>query len=103
MPAGPNSPPLVAGDQSGAPDADPLAAQKLGAQQVMTLGNEIDRALLALAGVAKDGSKEIGQARQLIQAGIAKYMAAQGAAGAQSAPPTTTGASFPGGGFGSIR
>lgn len=101
MPPGPESPPLVAGQ--GAPDASAADSQKLSAQQVMTLGNEVDRALLALAGVATDGSKEIGQARQLLQAGIAKYMAAQGAAGTGAASATATGERFPGGGFGSIK
>jgi hypothetical protein len=73
----------------------------------MTLGNEVDRALLALAGVAKDGAAEIGQARQLIQAGIAKYMAAQGqmsgGSGSNAPSPTAIGNTFPGGGFGSSR
>lgn len=72
----------------------------------MQLGTEVDRALLALASIAGDGAAEIGQARQLIQAGLAKYAAAQGgsgAAGGGSVSPTAVGNSFPGGGFGSNR
>lgn len=102
MAPGAGAPPLVAGQ--GAADASPQDTAKLGVQQVMNLGNEVDRALLTLAGLPDfPGAKEIGQARQLIQAGIAKYVSAQGEVGAGAAQPTEVGARFPGGGFSSIR
>lgn len=98
-PPGPGAPPLVVG--RGAATADPQAAAKQEAQRVLQLGTEIDRALLALAQVAGAGAKEIGQARQLIAAGLAKYAAEKGDLGATN--PTALGNSFPGGGFGSNR
>lgn len=71
------------------------------AKQVTNVGSEIDMALKALSQVVGPGAAEIGQARQLIKTGIAKYLAQAGTAG--SAPPTATGETFPGGGFSSIR
>lgn len=103
-PAGPGSPPLVAGPGA-ATAADPQQAARQQLQQVMNLGNEVDRAMLALTQVLGDtGSAEVGQARQLLQAGIAKYAAARAGEGNSGAlSPVSVGNRFPGGGFSSQK
>lgn len=88
--------PLVAG-QPGGGGRDP----KQIAQDVMAMGNELDRALLAMTRIITTGQEELGQARKLIQAGLAKYLSSVGSAA--SASPTAVGPSFPGGGFGSVK
>ncbi len=88
--------PLVAGPA----EADAAQAQDA-AKQLVSLGGEVDRTLMSLAKLAKEGSAEFGQARKLIQTGIAKFLAANGKAPATS--PTAIGEQFPGGGFSSIR
>lgn len=64
-------------------------------KQVAQMGMEIDRALLAFSEMAPGDVPEIGQARKLLQAALAKILS--GAAG--SGPPGATGAQFPGGGM----
>lgn len=76
---------------------------------VLMMGAEIDRALVAVAQAIQqspspDGLDELAQGRAMIEAGIAKFVAAGGAPGGQGAPstsPTETGMQFPGGGMGS--
>ena len=91
--------------QPGQPGQDPNLAPPGGegdpqskSRAVVMMGAEIDRALLGMAQVMPDSSEELTQARQLIQRGIGKFLAAQGQAPSTSA--TATGAQFPGGGVG---
>ena len=64
---------------------------------VVNMGMEIDQLLMSMAQTfGQQGGQEISQARMLIKQGLAKFASGMGA----SAPsPTSTGNSFPGGGF----
>lgn len=78
--------------------ADPNSARRA----ITTMGAEIDRALTAIAQAinqmgGQDGLQELAQARQLIEAGIAKFLAKGGGAPASS-PVEAGGPGFPGGG-----
>lgn len=59
----------------------------------MGLGMQIDQALMALSQAVPQGAEEFRQAKQLIQAGLAKALAGTGAV---STSPTSTGGQFPG-------
>jgi len=61
---------------------------------LMGLGMQIDQALMALAQAVPAGAEEFRQAKQLIQAGLAKAL--QQGPGAVSLTPTSTGNQFPG-------
>lgn len=65
-------------------------------KQATQMGMEIDRALLAFAELAPGDLPEIGQARKLLQAALAKILQAQGE---PMAAAGSTGTQFPGGGM----
>lgn len=95
--SGPGGPGL-----GGAGGADPQSARRA----ITLMGAEVDRALTGIAQAinqlgGKEGLQELAQARQLIEAGLAKFLAQGGQAPAAS--PTEAGASFPGGGANSGR
>jgi hypothetical protein len=75
----------------GAPGVTPEVTQ-----QVLQMGDSIDKALIALAQMMPAGAAEFRQAQQFIQLGFAKSLQA----GAAATSPTSVGAQFPGGGFG---
>lgn len=68
-------------------------------KQVAQMGMEIDRALLAFSEMAPGDVPEIGQARKLLQAALAKILSQGGAPSTGS--PGATGSQFPGGGLSS--
>lgn len=78
----------------GGPPGGPDTAAK----QLVQMGIEVDRAILALSQAAPGEIQEFAQARQLMQAGIAKLISGSGELGA---PPGATGSQFPGGGMSS--
>jgi hypothetical protein len=94
-PAGaPGSP---VGGTPGGPGTDPQGARRA----ITVMGAEVDRALTGIAQAinqlgGQEGLRELAQARQLIEAGIAKFLAKGGQAPATS--PVEAGAGFPGGG-----
>ena len=92
-----NSPAMPSGTPQfggvpGTPQAPP--AEDTAAKFLAAAGLEIDKMLKAMAKAVPLAGPEFGQANQLIQAGIAKYLA-QGP-GAVATSPTATG---PGGSF----
>lgn len=76
----------------GTPPPGPTDALK----QLATMGMEIDRALVAFAEMVPGEVPEIGQARKLLQAALAKILAS---GGEQMTSPGGTGTQFPGGGM----
>jgi hypothetical protein len=78
----------------GGASGDPNDALK----QIVTMGTEIDRALLAFSEMAPGNVPEIGQARKLIQAALAKILQSGGEA---MTTPGSVGNQFPGGGLSS--
>lgn len=86
--------PLIAGTQ-------PVSSPGQISDDVLSVGMEIDKVLHGLSQVAKEGAAEFGQARELLKAGLSKFIAATG--GNTSASPVEVGTQFPGGGFGSTR
>lgn len=70
------------------------------AKGVLTMGQEINRALLDLAEAAPAAAADIAVARQAVEAGLAKFLQSANQ-GAVATSPTEIGAPFPGGGFSS--
>jgi hypothetical protein len=65
-------------------------------KQFAAMGLEIDRAIVALSEMAPGQVPEFGQARKLLQAGLAKLLTS---GGGEAAAPGGTGSQFPGGGM----
>lgn len=83
----------------GAPPGSPEGGPDTAAKQLWQMGIEVDRAILALSQAAPGDIPEFGEARKLMQAGIAKLLSGKGAG--LGAPAGATGAQFPGGGMSS--
>jgi len=79
---------LAGASPVGSPQGDQTALKS-----VVAMGADIDRAVTGLA-QATGGSDELMQAKQLIQAHLAKWLAA--GPGALTASPTAPGQQFPG-------
>jgi hypothetical protein len=88
----PGIPPVPGGPEAGAPDT--------AAKQLVSMGADIDRAILAMAQAAPGDIPEFAEARKLMQAGVAKLIAGA-AGGGLGAASGATGAQFPGGGMSS--
>lgn len=94
---------LVAGPGAATSPGGDSAQPQAVAQQLVRMGAEVDRALMAISQVAVEGQKEFAQARQLISAGLAKHLSQVGGGADLSTSPTAPGTQFPGGGFSGNR
>jgi hypothetical protein len=93
---GPAGQPPAGGGFGGLGGANPVGSpqgDQNALKAVVSMGADIDRAVSGLA-QATGGSDELMQAKQLIQAHLAKWLAA--GPGALSASPTAPGPQFPG-------
>lgn len=79
------------------PSGDPSQDPAEGAKLMLKMGAQVDQALLSMSQAMPDGAADFGQARKLIQTGLAKHLAKSG--GPTATSPTEAGSQFPGGGM----
>ena len=85
------------GGLGGASPEDPAKSQMKGLAEA---AQTVDQVLMTFAQSLPQGAKEFGLARQFVEQGLSKGLAALGGTG--EVTPTSAGDQFPGGGFSSV-
>lgn len=98
-PGAPPPPGASVGPNPGAASSGAAPNPEAVMQGIGQMASMIESSLTAFAQAMPEGASEFDQANELIKAGVAKAIQAQGLAPSLGAPPSSSGRGFPGGGM----